>query len=47
MMKNFLFDLINFMNDRTTLSSKELQNYINSTSVILLFNSLKNNLLSF
>ncbi|CAF1263111.1 unnamed protein product [Adineta ricciae] len=34
--KTFLYDLINFMNDRTTLTSKELQNYINSTSIIKL-----------
>jgi hypothetical protein len=32
-MKNFLYDLTNFMNDRTTVTGKELQNYINSTSV--------------
>ena len=34
-MKEFLHGLIDFMNTRTTLSQKELQNYINSKSVIL------------
>ncbi len=35
-MKNFLYDLTNFINDRTTITGKELQNYINSTSVNLI-----------
>ncbi|CAF4768826.1 unnamed protein product [Rotaria sp. Silwood1] len=35
-MHNFLSDLIKFMNNRTTLSSNELKNYIDSTSVIKL-----------
>lgn len=35
-MKNFLFDLNNFLNDQSTLTGKDLQNYINSTSVIKL-----------
>ena len=34
-MKKFLHGLIDFMNNRTTLSRRELQNYINSISVIL------------
>ncbi|CAF2330908.1 unnamed protein product [Rotaria sp. Silwood2] len=33
-MHNFLHDLINFMSNRTTLSSNELKHYIDSTSVI-------------
>ncbi|CAF3323656.1 unnamed protein product [Rotaria sp. Silwood1] len=36
-MHNFLSDLIKFMNNRTTLSSNELKNYIDSTSVILFY----------
>ncbi|UJR33827.1 hypothetical protein I4U23_021251 [Adineta vaga] len=35
-MKTFLYDLISFMNGRTTLSGKELQEYINSTSAVKL-----------
>ncbi len=36
-MKTFLYDLIGFMNDRTTLTAKEFQHYIDSTSVILFY----------
>ncbi len=35
-MKNFLYDLTVFMNNRTTITGKDLQNYINSTSVCLI-----------
>ncbi|CAF1174769.1 unnamed protein product [Rotaria sordida] len=34
--KNFLYDLNTFLKNRTTLTSTELQNYINSTSTIKL-----------
>ncbi|CAF3693878.1 unnamed protein product [Rotaria sp. Silwood1] len=35
-LQNFLYDLNIFLNNRTTLTSIELQNYINSTSIIKL-----------
>lgn len=35
-MNNFLFDLNNFLKDQSTLTSKEFQTYINSTSIIKL-----------
>jgi hypothetical protein len=33
-MKRFLGDLIEFMNNHTTVTAKEFQNYVNTTSVM-------------